>query len=126
MINPTKRTFVCDDIACWNLEALRWLKANNPFYHDIQIDMERIENLPVDGDVGHELPTASELNLMEPEERGPSGTGDKLEVPAGDLSPEFVEECDRRDVTIPAPSSVAMCNVTMCRESVSRMCGESS
>ena len=29
--------------------ALLWLKANNPFYKDIEIDEEGLEALPVDG-----------------------------------------------------------------------------
>ena len=102
------------------LAALRWLKANNPFYSDIEIDADTIAELPHDGDVSHLLPTDNDLGLMEPEARGPSETGHKVDVPEGDLSKEFLDECDRRDEWRPAPSSVSMQNVTKCRESVAK------
>ena len=39
------------------LEAITWLKDNNPFYADIQIDYEALNRLPIDG-VPLDLPTA--------------------------------------------------------------------
>ena len=41
------------------LEAITWLKDNNPFYVDIQIDYEALHCLPIDG-VPSDLPTAED------------------------------------------------------------------
>ena len=41
------------------LEAITWLKDNNPFYADIQIDYEALNRLPIDG-IPSDLPTAEE------------------------------------------------------------------
>lgn len=68
------------------LTALRWLKANSRFYADVEIDHETAGVLPEDGDVGHLLPTADELGVMEPEPRGPSETGHKVDAPEGNVS----------------------------------------
>ena len=34
------------------LEAITWLKHNNPYYADIEIDQEALQQLPVHGEVG--------------------------------------------------------------------------
>ena len=98
------------------------MKANNPFYADIDIDHDTIAELPEDGDVSELLPSADELGLIEPEARGPSDTGGhKVDAPEeGNLSQEFLDECDDRDQWKSAPSSVSMQNVTKCRESVAK------
>ena len=41
------------------LEAITWLKDDNPFYADIQIDYEALHRLPIDG-IPSELPTAED------------------------------------------------------------------
>ena len=41
------------------LEAITWLKDNNPFYADIQIDYEALHRLPIDG-IPSELPRAED------------------------------------------------------------------
>ncbi|KAI0335961.1 hypothetical protein GY45DRAFT_1230153, partial [Cubamyces sp. BRFM 1775] len=37
------------------LSALRWLKNNNPLYSDVEIDSERVNDLPVHGLLPHEV-----------------------------------------------------------------------
>ena len=102
------------------LTALRWLKANNRFYADVEIDHETAGVLPEDGDVGHLLPTADELGVMEPEPRGPSETGHKVDAPEGNVSPEYLAECERQDENASLPSSGVVNTVATCRESVAR------
>ena len=33
------------------IEALEWLKDNNPYYHDIEINYKRYEHLPKDATI---------------------------------------------------------------------------
>ena len=107
------------------LNALRWLKANNDFYEDIEIDHASIRELPDDGDVSDQLPSAAELGIMEPEPTGPTETGHKLDAPDTDNSSEaasaaLLAECERNDQTATAPSSVVMNPITRCRDSTER------
>ena len=41
------------------LQAITWLKENNPFYADIEIDYEALQRLPVDG-ITSDLPTTDD------------------------------------------------------------------
>ena len=105
------------------LGALRWLKANNPYYADIVIDMDRVSELPNDGDAGGFLPSDVELGVMEPEARGPSETGHKLDAPAemmSKMSAEMQAECERQDHNSTAPSSSVMNMIDTARSFVAR------
>ena len=53
------------------LEAITWLKDNNPFYAGIQIDYEALHRLPIDG-VPSDLPTAED-----PEQNAEEHTADE-------------------------------------------------
>ena len=99
------------------LGALQWLKANNPYYADIEIDPEALNALPEDGNA--ELPTASELGVMEPEPEGPAESGHKVSAPdPGTLTPELAAEYEQQDQESAAPSSGAMGGVSRCRPTV--------
>ncbi|KAK3917404.1 ATP-dependent DNA helicase RRM3 [Frankliniella fusca] len=47
------------------LEALKWLKCNNKYYHDIEISLENISILPVDGNVFDEIRSMQSSSLNE-------------------------------------------------------------
>ena len=65
------------------LQAITWLKENNPFYADIEIDYEALQRLPVDG-ITSDLPTTDDLQ-QDVQEDNETGT---IEEPPQNISIE--------------------------------------
>ncbi|KAE8744174.1 hypothetical protein FOCC_FOCC009182 [Frankliniella occidentalis] len=51
------------------LEALKWLQKNNKYYQDIEISLENVSSLPVDGNV-YDAITSMQSSSMDEEEAG--------------------------------------------------------
>ena len=72
------------------LDALLWLKANNRFYQDIEIDFDNISALPVDG-----VPTEILQVEVEDPSSHPSQTGPPIEE--NDITPLVINDQNEHD-----------------------------
>ncbi|CAG8767463.1 1014_t:CDS:1, partial [Gigaspora rosea] len=75
--------------------ALRWLKENNRYYTNINIDYEVLQSLPEDGFINNQVPQLQDVEVESQD------TGDDLEE---DLNNDLEENIMRNFVPTPVPS----------------------
>ncbi|CCE34927.1 uncharacterized protein CPUR_08866 [Claviceps purpurea 20.1] len=68
-------------IAQW----LNWLVRNNPLYRDVVVDPARLQQLPVDGDVGDQLPTIEADAVQAEQEMRDAAATDNVSSDADEL-----------------------------------------
>jgi len=73
--NEKSRDFVVrrDKVLC----ALKWLISNNPFYKDVTIDIQRINTLPVNGNIEDRVLKVNTLSEDGKVDLGPSNDDEK-------------------------------------------------
>ncbi|EIW62582.1 uncharacterized protein TRAVEDRAFT_113908, partial [Trametes versicolor FP-101664 SS1] len=69
------------------MDALQWLKVNNPLYADLVIDMQRIKDLPANGILPHDIQHLSQ-----------DESSSAVTARYDEGEPEFVEGASTRDI----------------------------